>query len=688
MFLRRFPTIMDNQLSIDWDTILGVYNRMPFFPITLIDTEILDNWATHPSIWEVKPKRRHSRRVLAMVCYTLLAHYKGQVAVVFGASFVLILSYQVHTSLSNTLSYLKYAKEDCVVLVSTPSKLTYSPQPWGGKPYTLLPISSNPNVDRGPLHSFVAATLLIASREGHGSEMPVCVKLLPCFGSSKRVRMELLWEPSLLRGLLWKNTHFIERNASGVMVPGLTGKPLCQELMVNFASPGGRMEYTSTERGCPTPLTLVASPPGWDDYLDLGETVTEMANRLMEEDGQQVKMPPKADTTPKQKDITQVKALPPSDNITMLPDSAFPSFRLAGSSCDNPVHLSDTTDVLASGSRPTKDTEMEDEAMVLSHFSDALSEMAASIIDLENGYLKALHEVIIKTEKALCDVSHIDAHYVSHVVTVMTSWQEAVQAATSHMEGVDTTTYLTHREDARRVTHEYVKEVVKAHEEHNAAHKEEQKEQIEAIKADDFEDPVVCLLHVTHKAARARAEKAVDAFLSSIKSTLHKHIAAHAQGPLIANALSTAFQFQMSMWCMIGEECVHPMWAKHSDWCGLAGIVQAIVETLPKNCALMIPPPPAPMPPKSFSSTFRPASSDEDDDNDDDTLGAKSFRRFNTSSPAPSVSGHGSASSFSHTPSFTSTPLPHGGAFRLVSDPKEMPSSAAGMPPGDEGVGG
>ena len=54
----------------------------------------------------------------------------------------------------------------------------------------------------------------------------------------------------------------------------------------------------------------------------------------------------------------------------------------------------------------------------------------------------------------------------------------------------------------------------------------------------------------------------------------------------------------------------------------------------------------------------------------------------------PSVSGYGSAGGFSHTPSFLSTPLPHGDAFHLVSDPKEMPSSAAGAPPGDEGAGG
>ena len=128
------------------------------------------------------------------------------------------------------------------------------------------------------------------------------------------------------------------------MVPGSTGKPLCQEVTVNLACLGGKMEYMSTELGHPAPLTLAVSPPSWDDYLDLIETVTEITNCLMEEDGQQAKTPPKAGTTPKQKDIAQVKALPPSDNITMLLDSAFPSFGLAGSLRDNPIHLSDATD--------------------------------------------------------------------------------------------------------------------------------------------------------------------------------------------------------------------------------------------------------------------------------------------------------------------------------------------------------
>ena len=223
-----------------------------------------------------------------------------------------------------------------------------------------------------------------------------------------------------------------------------------------------------------------------------------------------------------------------------------------------------------------------------------------------------------------------------------------------------------------------MKEVVRARKEHDAAHAKEQERQKQAIKANDYEDPVVRLLHATCKAACAQCEKAVDAFIDSIKATLHKHIPVHAHGPLIANALSTAFQFQMAMWHMVGEECVHPIRSKHSDWCGMAGIVQAIVETFPKNCALMFPPAPAPAPITSFSGTFRPASSDEDDN--DDTLGTGGyFRRFETSTPAPSDSGHGSGSTGgrSHTPSFMSGLLPYSDAFIVASDNMGVPSGAS-----------
>ena len=57
MFLRRFPAIMDDHLTVDWNTISGIYDRMPSFPITLIDTQILDEWVRRPTLWDVLPKQ-------------------------------------------------------------------------------------------------------------------------------------------------------------------------------------------------------------------------------------------------------------------------------------------------------------------------------------------------------------------------------------------------------------------------------------------------------------------------------------------------------------------------------------------------------------------------------------------------------------------------------------------------------
>ena len=60
MFLQRFPAIMENHISVHWNTISGVYDRTPTLPITLIDTEILDDWFAHPSVWDVSSNLQHS----------------------------------------------------------------------------------------------------------------------------------------------------------------------------------------------------------------------------------------------------------------------------------------------------------------------------------------------------------------------------------------------------------------------------------------------------------------------------------------------------------------------------------------------------------------------------------------------------------------------------------------------------
>ena len=420
-------------------------------------------------------------------------------------------------------------------------------------------------------------------------------------------------------------------------------------------------------------LTLAVCHPGWDNFQDLGETVAEMSQHLIDEDGQLEGATLKGGTLPKEKDSTQIVALPPNDDTVFLSKSEFPGGPYGPGTWENPVNLSDApTEALHTATCP-EGAEPVDEVAMLGHFSDALSEMAESLMDLEDGYFKALREVIIETERALRDVSRIDAHYVSQVVTVMASWQEVVQTTATHMENTYLTIYLTRWEDARRVTREYVATVIKAHEECDAAHADEAEVQKQVIKSSNPEDPVIRLLDATCRVAHAQAERAVDAFLKKIKETLHKHVPVAAEGPLIANTLSTAFQFQMSMWWMVGNECIRPLWAKRSDWCGMASVVQAIVETFPNNCTIMFPQ--APTPAESFSATFRPVSSEEEDDDEPINWG---ICRFESSTPVPS--GHGCGHS-GHSPAFISTPLLHGGCFILSSDRKEAPSSLLSTPP-------
>ena len=144
MFLRQFTVVMDNQISVDWNTIMGVFDWAPIFPITLINAEILDYWHAHPSMWEVVRNLQHSQHILAMVRYTLPSGHKGKLVIVYGASFVYITAHQAQTSLSNALTYLGHSKEDCIILVSMPTKPTYSPQPQRGKYFTILPINGDP----------------------------------------------------------------------------------------------------------------------------------------------------------------------------------------------------------------------------------------------------------------------------------------------------------------------------------------------------------------------------------------------------------------------------------------------------------------------------------------------------------------------------------------------------------------
>ena len=97
-----------------------------------------------------------------------------------------------------------------------------------------------------------------------------------------------------------------------------------------------------------------------------------MAHRLMKEDGQEVAKPPKAGTTPKKKEAAKDLGPPVNVGISWVMTNQFPGDQRLGTSRDNPVHLSNATDTSTSGSCPQKDDDLDDEAKLLGHFSDAL----------------------------------------------------------------------------------------------------------------------------------------------------------------------------------------------------------------------------------------------------------------------------------------------------------------------------
>ena len=89
-----------------------------------------------------------------------------------------------------------YMSGGSVILVSMPSKPLFLPQLRNKKYFMLLPINGDPTIDRGPLHIFVATTLIKSSKEGCQDGMISHIKLPRCFGLAKWHKM---------RGPLWQN---------------------------------------------------------------------------------------------------------------------------------------------------------------------------------------------------------------------------------------------------------------------------------------------------------------------------------------------------------------------------------------------------------------------------------------------------------------------------------------------------
>ena len=102
---------------------------------------------------------------------------------------------------------------------------------------------------------------------------------------------------------------------------------------------------------------------------------------------------PKEGVPVQKDDNIKIMAILPNDDTVFVPTSEFPSTHLLGTA-NNPVNSSNApTEASNMGACP-QGVDSGGESKILSHFSDALDEMAQSITGLEDSYFMALREVI------------------------------------------------------------------------------------------------------------------------------------------------------------------------------------------------------------------------------------------------------------------------------------------------------
>ena len=91
------------------------------------------------------------------------------------------------------------------------------------------------------------------------------------------------------------------------------------------------------------------------------------------------------------------------------------------------------------------------------------------------------------------------------------------------------------------------------------------------------------------------ANHAVEAFQKQFKEALVPSMPAEYLPVLVSNTYNTVSQFRMTIWQMVADECIMPMWHDYLTNFGLATIMQHALEKVPSTCMRIMPPhPPEP----------------------------------------------------------------------------------------------
>ena len=186
----------------------------------------------------------------------------------------------------------------------------------------------------------------------------------------------------------------------------------------------------------------------------------------------------------------------------------------------------------------------------------------------------------------LADINKVDTTYVDTVLVAMGKWQKDITLAITDMHTDDCVVWDAKHKAIDEATLEF-REACKASRIKHAVTREAHQR---AVMEGDEKDPVIKLLDRVLIKTREAANKAMEAFQKQFEEALVPCVPTEHLPILVSNAYNTVSQFRMTIWRMVADECIMPMWYDYLTNFGLASIMQHALEKVPSTCMRIVPP--------------------------------------------------------------------------------------------------
>ena len=195
--------------------------------------------------------------------------------------------------------------------------------------------------------------------------------------------------------------------------------------------------------------------------------------------------------------------------------------------------------------------------------------MNNSLEHLERGYFNCFHETVKAIREVLADINDIDATYIDMVLMAMAKWQKDVTLMITDMYTDDCVVWDAKCNTIDEATQKFGETCEASHIKCAAAREARQR----AVVEGDKKNPVIELLDRVLVKTREAANKAMEAFQKQFEEALVPRMPAEHLPILVSNAYNTVSQFHMTIWRMVADECIMPMWHDYLMNHGLASVM-------------------------------------------------------------------------------------------------------------------